>query len=171
MLSNCVGSSLPIAVRGSWPCIPVEQGLGIEGVDLRRTAVHVKKDHALGARRQMRRLWRQRIGQQPSGDIIDGRGSPEGPVMQQRRQGDSAKAGRALAQQTAARQRAKAELFAVHLERGLGGRNQMPTWTGRLAEKAPGPCKQSVPPKRPYLSLGTFLSAPRLFRPFSAGRG
>ena len=47
-------------VRRRWPVVLVEGRLGVEGVDLRRAAVHEQEDDALGPRLEMRRPGRER---------------------------------------------------------------------------------------------------------------
>ena len=51
-----------IELRRGLAVILSEAGLGIECIDLRRSAGHEEKDHALGPRREMRPPGRQRIG-------------------------------------------------------------------------------------------------------------
>ena len=72
--------------------ITVEQGLRIEGIQMRRPAVHEHEDHALGAGREMRLLRRHGIG----------RLGAEAPFGQQPGQPHQAEAAIGMAQEMAA---------------------------------------------------------------------
>jgi hypothetical protein len=77
----------------------------IEGIDLRRTAVHVEKDHVPRFGRKMGRLRRERVG---------GPGGGDGLIVEERLHRDTAKAHRAMAQHVSAIELARVELLTVH---------------------------------------------------------
>ena len=89
------GAGLAAGLEADALAVPLRQlRLGVEGIDLRRPAVHEQVDDALGLGREVRRLGSERIGQAP--------GRAASCIGQQARQTEHTEAGARAGQEFAA---------------------------------------------------------------------